>query len=248
MLRTLASTLILTILTGPPAAAEEPLVTDRPDVAESAVTVGSGRVQLETGVLFQRFRDGSADQVVTPTLLRVGTGPDTELRLESDGLTFQGPDRGVSDVALGFKLNLSDSDGVATGLLFDVLLPTGSRAFRGASAEPAARFLLDADLSEEWGLGFNAGVILPEDPAGNRFLQGAFALSLGRSLSEEVRVYGEVFGAGPDAAPGGPVLLGADTGITWLLNPDLQLDASFLRGLSSGGLDWGVSAGVSARF
>jgi len=84
--------LLLLALLAPPAAAEEerePLVTDRPDVAESAVTVGVGTVQLETGLFYERPRGGGAGLLATPTLLRVGTGPDTEVRFETDGLLFE---------------------------------------------------------------------------------------------------------------------------------------------------------------
>jgi hypothetical protein len=38
---------------------EEPLVTDRPDFTESSSTVGSGVLQLEGGVTFSNFRNGT---------------------------------------------------------------------------------------------------------------------------------------------------------------------------------------------
>lgn len=229
--------------------AEEPLVTDRPDAAESAVTVGSGRVQLESGVLFERSRGGEPDRVLIPTLLRVGTGPDTELRLETLGPVFaSGGAGGLSDVSLGAKWTILEGDATTLGLLLNMRIPTGARALRTSALEPDLKLLLDASLGDDWALGFNVGLAVPEDPsAGQRFVQAGAATSLSRKIAEGVTVYGELFGGGPDAL-GGTGFVAADAGFLFLLNPDLQLDVEVFRGLSAGGLDWGVGAGVSARF
>lgn len=240
--------LLLALLAAPAAAEEErePLVTDRPDVAESAVTVGVGTVQLETGLFYERARGGDPELLATPTLLRIGTGPDTEIRFESDGLLFEDSRRRVADLAVGMKWNLLDEEALALGVLAHLRLPTGSAAFRAEAVEPEVKLLLDADLDDRWGLGFNVGAALPQD-TGTRFLQPGFALSLGREVGDGVRLYGEVFGVGPDSL-GGPFLMGADTGITVLLSSDVQWDFSYARGLSGEGLDWGLGTGVSARF
>jgi hypothetical protein len=236
----------------------EPLVTDRPDIAESSVTVGSGVVQIETGYAFERGRDGSGAHL-TPTLLRVGTGPDTELRLEGDGLTQQTipvllddgseanqRDRGLSDVSLGFKANLVEGD-PSVGVLVTLDLPTGSQPFRAQTVTPAAKLLADFELGGDWSLGFNAGAILPEDEDGSRFAQGLFAASVGYPLSDSLRGFVELSGVGPDA-PGGDFLMAVDGGFTYLINPDVQLDVSAIKGISASGLDWGVGGGLSVRF
>lgn len=242
----LAALLLLALAA--PARAEDPLITDRPDVAESAVTVGSGRLQLETGVLFERFRGGDPDAVTMPTLLRVGTGPDTELRLETAGPVFiSGGGGGFSDLSLGGKWTFHEGD-PTLGLLMTVTLPTGARSLRVPAAEPAMKLLLDADLGGGWVLGFNVGAALPEDPvAGTRFVQAGAAMAVGHEISEGVTAYGELFGGGPDVI-GSTGFMAADAGFLFLLNPDLQLDVEVFRGLSAQGLDWGVGAGVSARF
>lgn len=228
--------------------AEEPLVTDRPDVAESAVTVGSGRLQLETGVLFERSRGGDPDRVLVPTLLRVGTGPDTELRLETEGPVFISGGGGLSDVSLGGKWTMVEADAATLGLLVNLRLPTGARALRTSAVEPDVKLLLDADLGGDWVLGFNVGFAVPEDAIdGRRFVQAGSALALGHEIADGVTAYGELFGGGPDAI-GGTGFMAADAGFLFLLNPDLQLDVEVFRGLSATGLDWGVGAGVSARF
>lgn len=250
--------LLLLWLSEPLGAEEEPLVTDRPDIAESSLTVGPGVVQVETGYSFERGKDGS-EVHVTPTLLRLGTGPNTEVRLEGEGLTRRTlpvllddgsaasqRQQGLADVSLGIKTNLLEGD-PSIGVLFTLDLPVGSQPFRANAVTPAAKVLADFDLGEGWSLGFNAGVLAPREEGGERFVQGLFAASLGYPLSDPIRGYLELSGIGPDF-PGGPFLMALDGGFTYLVNPDLQLDVSALRGLSGSGLDWSLGAGLSARF
>ena len=77
--------------------------------------------------------------------------------------------------------------------------------------------------------------------------QLSWATSFSHPLGESVDFYLEAFGEGPDEA-GGHHFVGADTGLLYRLNDDLQIDAYYLRGLSSFGIDWQVGSGVSARF
>jgi hypothetical protein len=112
------------------ARSQEPLVTDRPDVAESAVTVGAGRVQLETGLSLTK-EDG-AYTTTFPTLVRIGLGDRWELRVESDMFELQNPGlNGLSDVALGAKVNFIENDSTNLGLLVDVSVPVGHPELRG---------------------------------------------------------------------------------------------------------------------
>lgn len=227
----------------PTSAQEREMVTDRPDVAESAVTVGRGTVQLETGVSL--IREGDDHLTTFPTLLRIGAGERWELRLESDMLTLRNPGTdSFSDVALGAKLNLMEGESTNLGLLFNLNLPLGIEELRG-SVDPELKFLWDQDLGGDWSLGFNAGLALTEEDV--RFVRWAWAASISHPLSESLDAFVEAFGEGPET-PGGAVYTGADTGILWKVSDNFQLDASYTRGLSNFGPEWGVGVGASARF
>ncbi|MEW6284572.1 MAG: transporter, partial [Candidatus Eremiobacterota bacterium] len=247
---TMRMLLILLLLLGLPASGQEledPLITDRPDQAEAPYTVGSGRFQIESGVLYELDR-GGGDRVLTPTLLRVGTGPDTELRIEGDLLTFEQRRVGLSDFSLGAKVNLTDQDWGALALLGRLNFPTGTNGFAGHAVVPELALLSAFPLSEEWALAVSLQGGLPrDDTTGDRYLQGFFATALGYSISERLGVFVEVFGNGPQG-DGGPFELATDAGLTYLLSEDLQLDLAAVKGLSATGLDWGVTLGVSARF
>ena len=88
------------------ASAQAPeLVTDRPDRTESATVVPRGLLQVETGYLFAR--DGGVDGHAAPgTLLRIGFGGRTEIRLGHAGLLGGEGRRGAGDSELGAKVNL----------------------------------------------------------------------------------------------------------------------------------------------
>src|ERR1700752_4330658 len=65
------------------------LITDRPDFTESSEVVGSGVVQIESGLTFEQTNE-TAKQVTAPQLLvRVGIGPRVELRVAGDGFVSQ---------------------------------------------------------------------------------------------------------------------------------------------------------------
>src|SRR5262245_3846378 len=86
---TLAATALLVAATQAARAADDGIVTDRPDFVESSLTVGKYRFQIETSVNLER---DDQDDVkfrtwTTPTLLRFGVSDNLELRLESDGYT-----------------------------------------------------------------------------------------------------------------------------------------------------------------
>jgi hypothetical protein len=222
---------------------QDEISSDRPSVGTSASTVGADNVQLETGAFWQR-EDGQ-DITIFPTLLRVGTGQRWEIRLESDLLQLSQPGLdSFADVSLGAKVNFYDRDSTKLGLLMNLNIPAGNEEVRG-SLDPELTFLWDQDLGKDWTLNLNAGVALSEQ--GDRFLQLNWAIGIQHALGQRVDLYLEYFGEGPDE-PAGDLLTGADAGLMWRLTEDLQLDASYARGLSSHGLDWGAGFGVSARF
>lgn len=247
------------VLLGTPAHADpepqEPpdiLIPDRPDQSTSPYTVGSGRVQLESGPYYLRNKDGT-DQGGLNQLLRVGTGPNTEVRLDGDfpqfgPSNFGGGTTGVSDLGLGFKANLTRDDWGGLGLLARLQFPTGNHGLAGNAVVPQVGVLTDFVLSDDWALDVTLGANLPQDTTGQgRYLQGFFASSFGYGVSDNVGLFAELFGQGPDDA-GGPFEVGVDSGVTWLLNDNLQLDLAAQKGLSATGLDWGITLGASARY
>ena len=237
--------LLLLLLPSPLAAQPAPISTDRPSFSFGSTTVPEGMLQIETGAYLETFRGGGPNRVTTPTSLRLGTGEGSEFRVDSGGLTWLGSASGLADLSLGTKWHFSDDPSLA--LLFTLTVPTGAAAFRGPSVEPQLRLLGEFPVAEEWTVFGNAGLSLPDDGSGRRFVRGIGSLGLSHNLGTDCNLFLEGAVIGPDF-PGGPTPVIADLGIQFRPSDDLQLDLALYRGLSTMGLNWGITSGLSTRF
>ena len=225
------------------------LVTDRPDQTESATVVPRGLLQIETGYLFTR--EGDVDSHAAPgTLLRIGLGGRTELRLGHAGVMGTEGRRGAGDSELGAKVNLiprADGWRPELALLGSLSLPTGDNRFSSGGADPSFLVAFAHELRPGLSVGYNAGAAWESSPDPldrNAFF--VYSLALGVGLTDRLGAFLEVFG---DRQVTGPVAgsVSADTGLTFLLTEVLQLDVSVGRGLRSAADDLFVGAGLSLR-
>jgi outer membrane receptor protein involved in Fe transport len=240
------------------------MVTDRPDFAESSEVVGPRRVQVETSVEFERDQGAGMHlrSRSTPTLLRIGLDERFELRVETDGALREDVhdlatglrirQTGMADTSLGMKWHTQDSDedaGVpSTAWLFHVDLPTGSDAFRGRGWRPSARYVAEWELPQGFSVGMMPGVVWDKNEAGDRFASGLFALALGKDLAPGWSAIFELAAQQIASRRNGGNVYSFDAGVAWGLTDDLQLDASFTRGLNREAPDFQWALGLSARF
>ena len=242
------------LLVGTAWAQDEPVVTDRPDFTESAETVAPGRVQLEGGLT---FTDAGAveEQSFGELLGRVGLGDRLELRLGAPSyLSVEGPGgadaEGREDASLGVKARLWSGDGGSrpdAALIVATSLPTGSRQLGGgAGLVPEAVLALAWEPAPDVGLGANLGWAYGRED-GDRFHQAFASVALGWAAGERLGLFAELYGFSEEE-PDGDGTLYADGGATWLLSPDLQLDARVGTGLSGTDTDWFFGLGFAARW
>jgi hypothetical protein len=247
-----------------PALAAESISTDRPDFVESSDVVGTGRVQIETGLSFEsnKTADTRSRTRTTPTLLRLGVSDALEVRVETDGFVRDSQrdlatgntqvTHGFSDTSLGLKWHQQDGDeasgkpGIAWLLHVDV--NSGSSAFRGQGLRPSLRGVAEWDLPYEASVGVMGGVLLDRNAAGERFGAGILAVTLGKSWTPQWRTFVELAGQSLASRRNGGSFVTFDTGLTYLVNESVQLDLAASRGLNNTTPDhqWGV--GVSVRF
>src|SRR4029077_779582 len=107
----------------------EEIITDRPDITESAVVVPKASLQAENGFT---WTNDHLDHVAAlcQTLLRLGLSDRTELRvtLPSYSLDFsRGLASGVTDISVGFKQQLGPlPGGFDLSLIAATSVPTGT--------------------------------------------------------------------------------------------------------------------------
>jgi hypothetical protein len=103
------------------------------------------------------------------------------------------------------------------------------------------------ELPNDFGLSIMPGVIWDKNAAGNRFVSGVLAISLDKGWNDRTHTFVEI--ASPQIASGknGGTQLFVDTGVTYLLSKNMQIDTAITRGLNNKTADWGWTVGFSIR-
>ena len=247
--RTLLAGLGFVVALGAAAAQTPDLVTDRPDQTESATVMRRGVVQVETGYLFAR--DDGVDAFEVPgTLVRIGLGARTELRVGHAGVIGSKGRHGAGDSEVGAKVNLIETaDGWTPELamLGGLSLPTGDEAFSSDGVDPSFLVAFAYELSPRLSVGYNVGAAWESSPdQPDREASLLSSLALGMSVTDRLGAFLEVFG---DRRTTGDTATGVsiDGGLTFLLTDAMQIDLFIGRGLHGPPADAFVGTGLSVR-
>lgn len=257
-------------LTPPDEEAPE-LVTDRPDQTESASVVPSGFFQLETGVSYSRDEE-EGDTLRTlagpGTLVRIGVGGRTELRVGWDGWVEEeldsgqpripdGSVSGIGDGSLGAKVKLREESGALPemAILASVNLAIGDDELTSDELDPSLLVAFAHTLSDRLGLGYNLGLQRFNDfdpetfgAETDDFVRFVWSAALGRSFTERVGGFVELFGEEPESGAPGGSQVSLDGGVTYLVRANLQLDAYAGAGITDDAPDWIAGLGLSIRW
>jgi len=234
-----------------------PMVTDRPDATESAVTVAPGVLQLESGYTFGRA-EGIDVHNMGEVLLRLGVADFLELRFGVNSYQWVRASRvsanGLQDSSIGAKLKLVDSRGRSgfgspqVAVLVSTSLPTGSSVASQDKLQPEFRLSVAWDLSDRLALGANGFYAYTNDIlVDERFHQAGATVALGYALSDRWGAFGEYFG-GYTVLAEGPRENYVNGGVTFAVHGDLQLDARVGYGLNGLDDDFFVGFGSGVRW
>lgn len=227
---------------------EYPMITDRPDMTESSVSVQPGIMQVETGFHFEKESTGGVSQFyrnLNTSLIRYGLVDGLEFRLGFGYSSFSSPgetEQGFEPLSFGFKYELFGQSGILPEMaVLNTFVPdfSGSSEFKPEKWQGTILGAMAWELGE-LGLGANLGTSFEEE---NTIFP--YSAALGFPVSNALGGFVEVFGA--FAKEEGPSHSG-NVGITWLLNPDFQLDAYYGFGLNDRAVDWSAGFGFSWRF
>lgn len=224
---------------------QEVIVTDRPDLTESALTVLRGAFQIESGIKYDwsgSYNDKTSFFSLPTTLLRYGLNDIFELRFQADYMTFDDyyeTISGFGDFSFGMKAHLYSSDKIDMAFIATAMIPSGSKNFRNPRASFTGLFSLSHNLTDAISLGYNAG--LSYDAYKN--LNLIYSVASGFSITDKLSAFVEIFGNWHQF---NSAAVSCDFGFTYLINNNLQLDASYGKGINyqtnflSLGISWRI--------
>ncbi len=229
-------------------ASAQQMVTDRPDFTESAVVVASGMMQIESGIQYTDFK--TLEELSFPiALARIGMGHNLEIRLGFSGwtnITINEKSKSyLSDLILEAKYQITDENAtLPMAILLVSTLPTGDDEVSVAGTEVGIKFATAFGINDRLGLGINLGAI-SVDAENERKIQSLVSLSLGIGINDRLGAFVEVFAKMPQSEVWQPVI---DSGFTFLVTNDAQLDLYVGKGLNDYTADLIIGAGFSFRF
>lgn len=235
------------------------LVTDRPDITESAVTVPNGYWQVETGFSyeFQKYSENSItlenkNLHLGSTLFRYGISENMELRFggeyfcgEATINSVSQTTQGLDGLVVGSKYNFfNDENGIIINrfaCLLEFQLPFGNQDLRPQNIEPVFSIAAGKSFSKNLELTVNIGLSnLGNIGKSDYFYSGSF----GMDLSERWGMFLEYFG---DSQSGIYPQNNFDFGFTYLMKENIQLDSFAGTNVNKDNTDWFCGVGMSFR-
>jgi hypothetical protein len=230
-----------------PAPAEPEIVTDRPDITESAIVVPKASLQFENGLTWTDDH-GQKALDLSETLVRVGLLNRTELRLVIPnylgGLSGVAPTSGFGDVAVGMKQQLGPLPGeMDLSVIVAVSLPVGADRISSHGYDPFIKFPWSRDLKKGWSIGGMQSLFwYTENRERNLTWEPTFYLE--RQLTKPWDAFAEY---GGDFAQRGASKEVAHFGTAYRINAKNQIDFHFGFGLSHATPSRFFSVGYSFR-
>lgn len=250
-----------TLFNPTPGALLRGLNTDRPSVTESPFTVDAGHLQAEMSFVEYTYDYGHGSRTdgysAAPFNVRVGLLNDLELDLILNPyLNVYARSRaasshlaGIGDAQVRMKVNFWGNDGGTTafGLLPFVNFPTGYDGLSNHHVEGGLIVPFTVQLPGGFDLGtmaeFDAHRNAANDGYGLDFLH---SITLGKEITEQLNVYVEYVGVAP-VRTRRTYLAYFDTGVTYALTANVQVDLGINLGLSRRANDLTVFGGVAFR-
>jgi hypothetical protein len=242
--------------------------TDRPDKTESPYTIDAGHFQIEADILNYTLdrhnpdrTDTSVETVgIAPMNLKAGVchNVDVQLILQtynsvrthdfSAGTVEK--QRGFGDVIGRVKWNWWGNDGgpTAMGVIPYLKLPTHQDHLGNNSVEGGVIFPLAVDLPGGWSMGAMTQFDIIRDNAGNDYHpEFVNSVTFSHAIIGRLEGYVEFFSA-VSAESGSDWIGTMDTGLTFKLTADVQLDMGVNLGVTRAADDINPFIGISWRF
>lgn len=252
-----------TLFNPTPVAEMRELSTDRPDQTESPNTVDAGHFQVELDFVNLTLdrEDGfrTRDLAVAPMNLKVGLtncvdlqlmiDPVVRSRLEDQSYGTVAKASGFGDVTTRVKINFWGNDGGPTAFAFMpfVKWPLSANEVRNGETEGGLIFILGYELPGGWGSAVMTEFDFVDDGSGGRDTEWLNSITFSHDLTEKIGAYFEFVAVTSNAA--GYRWQGQfDTGLTFALSDNRQLDLGCNFGVTKSAPDFQPFVGFSFRY
>ena len=200
------------------------IISDRPSLTDSPLVIGKGYIQIETGISVEEIQSD------INSLVRIGIFDGFELRINSnyiinDEISFQ-KKSSFNDFEIGSKFRILENDEKNTniGFLAYLSIPTAPEVFSYNEFGFLNKLLFSYNMTSDSEIAYNIGY--------NKFsnYDGLFTYSLiyGKSLGS-FSTFFELFGNSSSNNSN----LNFDSGLTYMIDDDRQLDLSIGKGLNN---------------
>ena len=214
--------------------AAQEIITDRPDQTESSSTIQKGSLQIESGLLLEFLGEDiscSERNILAPTtLIRYGLLDFAELRIVSQIESVKNNSTsvtGISDLEIGTKLQLlkKEKSLLEIALLSHIIIPTGSKEVSSNTTGFINKLCVSHRSNTNISIAYNLGY--------NYFGSGkgdlTYSFVLGSRINDKASVYLEPYGEFIEFEDN---VININSGITYLLKDNFQLDFSFGTGIN----------------
>ena len=211
------------------------IITDRPDQTESSSTLLKGSLQIESGILFGSINGDffSEEVLLAPTVLwRYGITKGIEIRLFTELASIKDKITsemisGINDLQIGTKIQLLKKEGINTEIAFisHAIIPTAKYELSLNKLGTINKLSISHELKNNIGLGYNIGY----DYFGSGSGHFTYSLAIGIGISDRIGFYVEPYG---EIVEFENHVSNFDTGLTYLIKDNSQLDVSFGTGIN----------------
>jgi len=211
------------------------IITDRPDQTESSTTIPLKSFQIECGVMSGNYNFDNSSQkllLIPTTLFRYGLTKNIELRLVEQLISFKNEQTseenfGLSDLELGAKIQILKNPDINAEIAFisHLVLPTGAISITNENVGTVNKLAISHRLTNFLDLGYNVGYNYFNTEIG--YL--TYSVALGTGISKRIGAYVETYG---EVVEFTDWISNFDSGITYLVRENMQLDFSFGFGLN----------------
>jgi len=211
------------------------IVTDRPDQTESSTTIPLNSFQFETGALLGNYNFANSSEqllLIPTTLLRYGLTERIELRLVEQLVHLKNKQTtedsfGLSDLELGAKIQILKNPAINSEIAFisHLVLPTGAISLTNENLGIVNKLAISHGITDFIDLGYNIGYNYFCNEKGYFTYSAALGLGIAKRIGTYFETYGEV-------VEFNDWISNFDSGITYLIKDNMQLDFSFGVGLN----------------